>query len=359
MHTLSVLHPGGRYPIYIGDGLRHRLGEFLQDRALTRLAFVVTDEHVAPLYGEDVRLALEAGGYRVHTIVLPAGEQYKTLDTVRRVYDALLEQGVDRYSPLIALGGGVIGDLAGFVAATILRGIPLVQVPTTLLAMVDASVGGKTGVDLPQGKNLVGAFKFPRFVLADMETLATLPPEERAAGMAETIKHALIAAPELLEWVERGTFSWPDMVARSVSVKIQIVQEDPYEAGRRVLLNLGHTFAHALERVSGYRLRHGFAVALGLVAATLLGVELEETAPSLVRRVERVLRGAGLPTRWSDMPELGAPPSPEAVWQAMGTDKKRVGRQVRFVVPAAPGHVFLTGRVPKEAVLAALEGILQ
>ncbi len=358
MHTLSVTYPGGRYPLYIGDGLRHRLGEWLREGLWSPQAFVVSDEHVAPLYGEDVRRALERVGYRVHMVVLPAGEVHKTLDTVRRVYDAFLAGGMDRRSPVLALGGGVVGDLAGFAAATILRGVPFVQVPTTLLAMVDASVGGKTGVDLPQGKNLVGAYKFPRFVLADTETLATLPPQEVAAGMAETIKHGLIADPELLDWIEKGTYSWPDLVARSVRVKIHIVEEDPYEASRRALLNLGHTFAHALEQVSNYRIRHGFAVALGLVAACVLGVELEEARPSLVRRVEGLLKQVGLPTRWSDLPGGGDPPTPEAVWLAMGTDKKRVGHRLRFVVPAAPGHVFLTGRVPREAVVSALEVIL-
>ncbi|NPA90976.1 MAG: 3-dehydroquinate synthase [Chloroflexi bacterium] len=356
--SLPVFHPAGQYKIHIGEGLRHRLDAFLADGSFTRRAFLVTDEHVASLYADDVAHSLEQGGYAVHRIVLPPGEAHKTLDTVRQVYEQLVTHGVDRQSPLIALGGGVVGDLAGFAAATILRGIPLVQMPTTLLAMVDASVGGKTGVDLPQGKNLVGAFKFPHAVLADTETLATLPREEVAAGMAETVKHALIADPGLLDVIEAGEYSWPELVARSVQVKIHIVQEDPYEAGRRALLNLGHTFAHALEQVTHYRLRHGFAVALGLVAAAQLGVELGETRPALVRRIKGVLQRVHLPVHWQDMPELGPPPRVEDVLQAMGTDKKRLHGQLRFIIPAEPGHVFLVGRVPEEGIRAALAEIL-
>ena len=356
--THSVTHPAGTYPIHVGEGLRHQVGGLLAETHVARQAIVVSDSHVMPVYGEDVRRSLEEAGFAVHMVTLPAGEEHKTLDEVRTLYDAFLSAGIDRQTPVIALGGDVIGDTVGFAAATILRGVPFVQMPTTLLAMVDASVGGKTGVDLPQGKNLVGAFKFPLMVIADTDTLATLPQEEIAAGLAETIKHGLIGDPGLLDILEQGDYTWPDLVSRSVHVKITVVEEDPFEKGRRAVLNLGHTFAHALEQVSGYRLRHGFAVAIGMVAAAHLGVELEETCPALVRRLVRLLKQVGLPTRWSDVPELGPPPSAQRVRAAMQTDKKRARGHLRFIIPADAGHVFMVARVPEEAVMAALDAIL-
>ena len=358
VRTLPVTFPAGTYPVHIGAGLRHRIGDLLAETKVARRVIMVSDENVMPLYGQDVRRSLERAGFTPHVVTLPAGEEHKTLDVVRGLYDEFIAAHIDRQTPVLALGGGVIGDLVGFTAATILRGVPFVQMPTTLLAMVDASVGGKTGVDLPQGKNLVGAFKFPLMVVADTDTLTTLPREEVAAGLAETIKHGLIGDPGLLDELEQGSYDWPDLVARAVAVKIAVVQEDPFEKGRRAVLNLGHTFGHALEQISGYRLRHGFAVAMGMVAAAHLGVELGETHPSLTRRLVRLLRQVGLPTHWSDVPELGPPPAPQAVRAAMQTDKKRAAGQVRFIIPAEAGHVFMVARVPEEAIMGALEAIL-
>ncbi len=358
VRTLSVTHPGGTYPIHIGDGLRGQIGRFLADTDVSRQVILVADDHVMPLYGGDVRHALEESEFDVHAVVLPSGEEHKTPETVRDLYDRFIDAGIDRQTAVIALGGGVIGDLVGFAAATILRGVPFIQMPTTLLAMVDASVGGKTGVDLPQGKNLVGAFKFPIMVVADTETLTTLPPEEVAAGLAETIKHGLIGDPELLNLLESDATSWPDLVTRSVSVKVAVVEEDPFEKGRRAVLNLGHTFGHALERVSNYRLRHGFAVALGLVAAAHLGVALGETRPGLVPHLEQLLGRTGLPVHWTDVPELGTPPTPEVVRAAMQTDKKRARGRLRFIIPADTGHVFMVARVPERAIEEALRAIL-
>lgn len=355
---LNVRYPGGEYPVFIGPGLRHQVGALLAEGPYTRAAFIISDENVAPLYADDVVASLEQEGFASHRVVMPAGEQHKNLDTVRALYTALIEKGIDRNTPVIALGGGVVGDTAGFVAATVLRGVPLVQMPTTLLAMVDASVGGKTGVDLPQGKNLVGAFKFPDAVIADVETLRTLPAVEFACGMAEVIKHGLIGDPGLLDLVEEAERDLADLVARAVRVKIAVVEEDPHEKGRRAVLNLGHTFAHALERVSAYRLRHGFAVALGLVAAARLGVLLGEAHRYLVREVEDALRAASLPTRWSEVDGLGPVPDVEAVITAMQTDKKRQGKQLRFVVPREPGHVFVRAYVPEEVIRQALDIIL-
>ncbi len=358
MQTIEVSFPGGTYPIHIGAGLRHRLGAFLADRGYTPRAFVVSDEHVAPHYAGDVMRALAEVGIKAHLITLPPGEAHKTLDTVRHLYDVFIAHRIDRRTPVIALGGGVIGDLTGFAAATILRGVPFIQVPTTLLAMVDASVGGKTGVDLPQGKNLVGAFKFPDMVIMDTDTLHTLPRVEYACGLAEVIKHGLIADPGLLDMVREADVSLPLLVARAVQVKVTIVQEDPYEGGRRAVLNLGHTFAHALEQVSGYGLRHGLAVALGLVAAARLGVLLGEAEPRLVDQVRDILRHVGLPARWSDLEEGAAPPPAEAVIAAMQTDKKRAGKRLRFIVPRTPGDVFITADVAPQMVEQALQAIL-
>lgn len=356
---LSVRTPGGSYPILIGPRLRHRLGELLHGRGYRPLALVVTDSNAGPLYSGDVAQALRAGGFTPRVITVPAGEKHKTLTTVHTLYQAFLEASIDRQTPVLALGGGVVGDMAGFAAATILRGVPFIQVPTTLLAMVDASVGGKTGVDLPQGKNLVGAFKFPDLVVADTETLRTLPQVEVACGMAEVIKHGLIGDASLLEHIlRRGIPDPADLVARAVQVKIAVVEEDPFEEGRRAVLNLGHTFAHALERVTDYALLHGQAVALGLVASAHLGVILGRTDPALPNTVRRLLHRARLPQHWRDLPHSGPPPAPADVIAAMGTDKKRAAGRLRFVIPEREGQVTVASDVSRQAVEQALETVL-
>ncbi len=360
MKTLWVRHPSGRYPIYIGRGLRHEVGARLAGNPYTRSAFIVTDEHVAPLYGEDLVSSLSTAGFTAHLVVVPAGEEHKNLNTVQDLYNAFLDRGIDRSTPVLALGGGVVGDMTGYAAATVLRGVPFIQVPTTLLAMVDASVGGKTGVDMPQGKNLVGAFKFPDMVIVDTETLQTLPREEVACGMAEVIKHGLIADPGLLEMVSapEEVRDWPSLVARAVQVKIDVVEQDPFEQGRRAVLNLGHTFAHALERVANYKLRHGFAVGLGLIAAARLAVLLGDAREELVDTVIDALRTAHLPLCWSDLDAPGSTPIPSHVWEAMWTDKKRRGKALRFIIPCEPGRVIVRSDVPKSLVLQALDVIL-
>ncbi|MBP6789708.1 MAG: 3-dehydroquinate synthase, partial [Candidatus Promineofilum sp.] len=265
---------------------------------------------------------------------------------------------------IIALGGGVVGDVAGFVAATYLRGVDFVLCPTSLLAMVDASIGGKTGVDLPQGKNLVGAFKQPQAVLADVGTLATLPAAEFTSGLAEVAKHGLIADPLLWQrlMMEEWHFDPRDLatnrlrradlqslLVRAIGVKRAVVEEDPFEHGRRAVLNLGHTFGHAVEQVSGYAMRHGDAVAIGLTAAARLSAALEECSPSLPKVVEMVLARLGLPTH--------IPPTldPAALFAAMSTDKKRAAGRLRFVLLRDIGDVFVRGDVPREMVLEVLE----
>jgi shikimate kinase/3-dehydroquinate synthase len=349
---LPVSHPTGQYDIVVGQGLLERVGELA---GITGPFVVITDDHVGPLYA-----GLCAGATAVLTV--PAGEQHKTLETVHSLYDELLAAGLDRKGTIVALGGGVVGDMAGFAAASYLRGVEFVQCPTTLLAMVDASVGGKTGVDLPQGKNLVGAFKQPTAVLADVSTLLTLPPAEFASGMAEVVKHGLIAAPELLQRLMREDWQLPandpaalfnlqSLVLAAIQVKRDVVQEDPFEQGRRAVLNLGHTFGHAIEQVSGYAVRHGEGVAMGLVAAANLSARLEMCDPALQGRIEAILQHVGLPTR------IPAHLPPEQLHRAMGHDKKKAAGKLRFVLLRDVGDVFVAGDVAETAVLDTLHAL--
>lgn len=335
--TLSISAPGLQHEIVLGYGLLARLPELLAERGLAGAALVVTDENVAR--------TMAVGG--LSSVVVPAGEQHKTLDTVRRLYEAFLQHGLDRQSFVIAFGGGVIGDLAGFAAATFMRGLRWVNVPTTLLAMVDASVGGKTGVDLPQGKNLVGAFHPPTLVVADPLSLRTLPREEHCAGMAEVIKHAIIGDPQLFEALERGTtFGSLDQLERAIRVKIEVVQADPFEKGRRATLNLGHTIGHGVEAASGFMLRHGEAVAIGLWAEARLAEEMGLAESGLAERIGHVLTQHDLPTR---APGLDA----RAIRTGMSADKKKAAGQLRFALPRAVGDVAW-GVVVDEALLSGI-----
>ncbi|MDW8326433.1 MAG: 3-dehydroquinate synthase [Anaerolineales bacterium] len=339
--TLLVDTPGFRHEIVLGYGLLAQLPQLLAERNLNGAALVVTDENVARATGGGRWMSVNG----LASVVVPAGEQYKTLDTVRRLYDAFLQHGLDRQSVVIAFGGGVIGDLAGFAAATFMRGLRWVNVPTTLLAMVDASVGGKTGVDLPQGKNLVGAFHPPALVVADPLVLRTLPREEFCAGMAEVIKHSLIGDPQLFEALERGTtFGSLEQLERAIRVKVEVVQADPFEEGRRATLNLGHTIGHGVEAASGFALRHGEAVAVGLWAEAWLAEEMDIAERGLAERIGRVLAQHGLPTR---APGL----DPHAIRAAMSADKKKAAGRLRFALPRAPGDV-VWGIVVSEALLA-------
>ena len=355
--TLRVGHPGGEYPIYLGDGLlAHAGGALRASGALqgSRVA-VVSNPVVEPLYGAQLETALCAAGYQPTVCTIPDGEENKTLDTVAGLYDQFLDGGLDRSGGVISLGGGVTGDIAGFAAATFMRGVPFVQVPTTLLSMVDASVGGKVGVDLPQGKNLAGAFKQPTLVVVDPGVLATLPAEEVRSGMSEAIKHGIISAPDLFAELESPTpgARFPMSVSqlkRALEVKIQVIEADPFEQGRRAVLNLGHTVAHALERLSDFSLRHGEAVAIGMVAAARISAELGRAEPSLPGRIEAALAAWGLPVR---CPPFGV----GDIWEAMAHDKKRRGRSLRWVLPHAIGHVEITGAVSRQVVTSVLTGM--
>ena len=358
--TLPVRCPGGHYNVHIGRGLLRYLGGALAAAGACeggRVA-VVSNPLVAPLYGDRVEGSLRAAGFQPFSCSMPDGEPHKTLATVAGLYEQFLAGRLDRSDTVLALGGGVIGDVAGFAAATFLRGVRLAQVPTTLLAMVDSSVGGKTGVDLPQGKNLVGAFKQPALVVIDPNVLATLPAEQMRSGLAEAIKHAIVGDPALWAELERGDGSlsswWGEegaaRIAGSLAVKVALVEEDPFERGRRALLNLGHTVGHALEKLAGFTIRHGEAVSVGLVAAARIAAELGRAERALAGRIEAVLSAWGLPLR---CPSFDA----GAIWNAMAHDKKRGGRGLRWVLPCAIGRAEVAADVPPEVVRSVLRSI--
>ncbi len=295
--------------------------------------------------------SLRAYGFEPRVVEIPDGERFKTLETVRSIYDQLIDAQLDRGSIIFALGGGVVGDVAGFVAATFLRGVPFVQLPTTLLAMVDASIGGKVAVDHPRGKNLIGAFKPPCAVIADTNALATLPAAEWRAGMAEVVKHAIIGDAGLFEMLEVGGWRLEigDWITRAIRVKVDIVARDPFEHGERAQLNLGHTFAHALEKLSGYELRHGDAVAIGLMGAARLAARRGTCPRALVERIETLLGALGLPTR---VPRAR---SAAALVDAMQTDKKHADGALRFILPRALGDVVVVDDVTRTEIVAAIE----
>lgn len=351
--VMEVQHPGGAYHILLGRGLIARVGSLLQEQGLGGQAALVTNSTVGDLYASPVLESLATAGFVTAVCSVADGEEHKTLDTVRWLYDRFIEEGLDRRSTVLALGGGVTGDMAGFAAATYLRGVRFVQVPTTLLAMVDSSAGGKVAVDHPRGKNLIGAFKQPALVIADPDTLSTLPPRELANGLAEAIKTGLIGDPELFEQIEEyGPFPIAWVIERALRVKVGIVEADPYEVGKRATLNLGHTFGHALEQLSNYELSHGEAVGIGLVAAARLSARMGICDSSLPARVEKVLALSGLPVRYQDF-------SPVQVWEAMATDKKRQGKQRRFILIRGTGDTIVTDRVRQEDALFALEELRQ
>lgn len=320
----------------VSDGL-DAVGMSLKERKLKGPIAVVSDSNVAPLYTERILNSLHAVGYTARSIVIRAGEANKTIDTVMGLWAGFLNSGLERGSTVLALGGGVVGDLAGFAAATYLRGVRWVAVPTTLLAMVDASLGGKTGADLQQGKNLIGAFHSPSLVYVDPQVLATLPPEELRNGMAEVVKHAILADPDLFELCRKGwdalSDDWAQVVSRAMAVKVRVILEDPYEKGRRASLNLGHTLGHAIELVSGFGLKHGEAVAVGTLAAARLSERMDLAQPGLAAEINAVLSGLELPTEIPTVLDL------EEVLSVMQRDKKKAAGKVRFVLPVDIGDV--------------------
>lgn len=318
------------------DGL-DTIGERLNQHGWQGPIAVVSDSNVAPLYAERVQRSLQEAGYVSSNLVIPAGESHKNLESVSYLWRACLEANLDRKSTLIALGGGVVGDLTGFTAATFMRGCNWVAIPTTLLAMVDASLGGKTGFDLPEGKNLVGTFHPPRFVLADPEVLDTLPERELRSGLAEVLKHGVIADPALFDMCRQGWHSvrtyWPNVVKRAMAVKVKVIEEDPYEQGIRAGLNFGHTVGHAVELVSNFSLLHGEAVAIGMVAEARLAEKMLIAAEGLSDSITDVLLGFGLPVEIPD--NL---PITELI-EVMKVDKKKSAGKLYFALPTKIGEV--------------------
>jgi len=357
---VTVRHALGSYPVYVEPGVLTRLGELVERHLPRRRVALLADETVYRLL-RDGRLA--GARWDGAALTFPAGERHKTRETWSRLTDELLRLGFGRDGAVVALGGGVAGDLAGFVAATYMRGVPCVQVPTTLLAMLDASVGGKTGVDTPEGKNLIGAFHPPAAVLADPLVLVTLPEREYRAGLAEAVKHGLIADREYFAWIEqnveplvaRHPHALQFLVRRSVEIKAEVVSEDEREAGRRAILNAGHTVAHALEQATDYRLPHGEAVGLGLVAEAALATGLGLATPEAVARLAALLEQLGLPTR------MGEPLGEERIIAAMGSDKKNRGGGIRFALPRGVGTMGegpdWTTEAGEPAIRAALRSI--
>lgn len=350
---VPITGAGKRYEFIVGGGLL----PFVKNLAgIAGPVAVITDTNTGPLY-------VQSCGPVDVVVEVPPGQQYKTLATVQSICEQLIEKGFERKGTIIGLGGSVISGIAGFVAAVYMRGVDLVHCPTSLLAMVDTSIGGKAGINLPQGKNLVGAFKQPTAVIADVATLQSLSPGEFSSGMAEVIKHSLIEDAALFAQIESGSWAreagtlvpplpaLQTLVAQAIQVKIRIVQEDPFDQGRRNVLNLGHTFAHAIEQVCEHTIRHGEAVAMGLVAATNLSARLGHCTPELQERLEPVLTDAGLPTRIPahiDLPR---------VYEAMRRDKKAASGRIRFVLLRGIGDVFVTDTVTRGQLLETLEDL--
>ena len=346
------------YRILVGNGLLGRVGRECSRLGLGRRCAVVTDDQVGPLHGTRVIESLRGAGFDPVEVVVKSGERSKRWETVARCHDQLAAARLERRSFVVALGGGVVGDLAGFVAATYLRGVPFVQVPTTLLAQVDSSVGGKVGINLQAGKNLVGAFHQPRLVLCDLDALGTLPGREFRAGLAEVIKYGVIADGAMFRRLERGMdrilardareLAW--VVARSCQVKASVVGQDETETGLRAILNFGHTIGHGLEAISSYgRWLHGEAISVGQVMASRLSVERMGMPAADADRVRALLAHAGLPVET----QLSAAQAARLA-QAMQLDKKVVGGEVRFVLARRIGEVAWGQAVPVDRVLALM-----
>ncbi|MDH7577842.1 MAG: 3-dehydroquinate synthase [Bacillota bacterium] len=356
METLQVSLGARSYPILIGSSILSELGSYLVSLNLSPRIFVVTNETVGEIYGERVSDALAKAGFEVLYHELPDGEEYKSLDSASRLYTCALESGLDRQSALVALGGGVIGDLAGFVAATFLRGIPLVQVPTTLLAQVDSSVGGKVAVNHPKGKNMIGCFYQPLLVFTDVATLKTLHLRELRSGLAEVIKYGVIWDEGFFRFLEEHidqVFAFnqeilSEIIKQSCSIKAKIVEKDERESGLRAILNFGHTIGHALETLAGYRVyRHGEAVSMGMVAAATLAVRKGLMDSEDRDRLVALLERAGLPTR--------LPCAAGEIQAVLPRDKKVLHGKLRFVLPLALGHVEIFSELEPDEIRVALE----
>jgi 3-dehydroquinate synthase len=353
--SLKVHTPQGSYPVLIGSGLLSAAATW-NGLPPTRQAVIVSNPTVFAAYGAALQQAIGSAHTLVSHVLLPDGEEHKHWSTLNLIFDHLLRRGCDRKTVLFALGGGVVGDMTGFAAATYMRGVPFVQVPTTLLAQVDSSVGGKTAINHPLGKNMIGAFHQPLRVVCDLDTLATLPQRELAAGLAEVIKYGPIADMAFFDWIDhrldallaRDPIAMAHAVRRSCEIKAQIVGQDERETGLRAILNFGHTFGHAIEAGLGYgRWLHGEAVACGMVLAADLSCEMGLVSAGFVGRLESLLRRAALPVQAPALP-------PERWLELMRVDKKADAGEIRFVLISEPGSAILRS-APDALVLRVIE----
>ncbi len=361
--VVRVDFAGRSYDIKIGEGLLEGVASHIAPFINRKFVAIVTDQNVAAAHLKTLQNTLQDGGIASKAIILPAGEATKSYGHFAEVCDGLLNAGVERKDSVIALGGGVIGDLTGFAAATLRRGVNFIQIPTSLLAQVDSSVGGKTGINSKLGKNLIGAFHQPRLVLIDLAVLNTLPQRQRAAGYAEVVKYGLLGHEEFYDWLDDNVTAimagdvaaTKHAVKTSCQMKARIVALDETETGERALLNLGHTFGHALEAATGYSdtLLHGEAVAIGMVQAFGFSEMLGHCEQGLSRKVAQHLRRAGLPTHVSDI--TAHLPAPAALLKLMYQDKKAEGGKLTFILASAIGKTFIAKGVEEAGVLAFLE----
>ena len=355
MKQVDVALGSKSYPVYIGSGLLARAGSYLKERGFNGRLVVITDSTVKKLYGDMLSQALEGDGFQVDILEVPPGEEQKTLENAGRLYRELTAVHAERSTPVLALGGGVIGDVAGFVAATYRRGVPLVQLPTTLLAQVDSSVGGKVAVDHGQLKNMIGAFYQPEMVIADTNALPSLPEEELVNGLAEVIKSAAIRDGRFFSFLEESmekiksfdVNSLEETVFQTVSIKAAVVAEDERDMGLRHILNYGHTIGHAVESVSDFRIKHGNAVAIGMVAAARLSHRLGMLDGGEVKKLRQLITRAGLP---AEIPDLGI----EEIMQAMQHDKKVREGRVEFVLLKSIGDTVVTDDVSPSLIREVL-----
>ena len=359
MPNITVNLPQDSYEIAIAPGSLNRLGTMMQQLKIGKKVLVISNPEIFGHYGKTCLKSLETAGFETCTHLIPAGESYKHLQSIQQVYDTALTNHLERSSTFVALGGGVIGDMTGFSAATWLRGVNFVQVPTSLLAIVDASVGGKTGVNHPQGKNLIGAFYQPKLVAIDPHLLKTLPPREFRAGMAEVIKYGVIWDADLFTKLEHhpdldtlenvGDRLLETVVTRSCQAKAEVVGQDEKEAGIRAILNYGHTIGHAVESLTNYKqFVHGEAVAIGMVAAGKIAVEMGLWTVEEAKRQDALIAKAGLPT--DIPPEIAI----EDILETIKSDKKVKAGKVRFILPTGIGKVIITDKVTPEIITSAL-----
>ena len=362
-HTIPVNLGARSYDVHVGPGLLSEAGARIAHFAPTQRVFVVTDQNVARLHLETLSASLATAGLAIHGVKLPAGEQSKSFDGLEQVLRALLQLGINRKDLVIAFGGGVIGDLTGLAAGLVKRGVDFVQIPTTLLSQVDSSVGGKTAIDTPEGKNLVGLMHQPRLVLADTDVLATLPERERRAGYAEIVKLGLISDAQFFDWCEANIAAivagdpeaLATAIAKAVAFKAGVVERDETEQGERALLNLGHTFAHALEGHAGYdgQLLHGEAVAAGMGLAFALSATLGLCSEAEAKRVRAHMREAGFITDLRELP--GAPFDVERLMQLAAADKKAQAGKLTFILARAIGRAFIEPDTPADVVRELLQ----